>query len=95
MPVGSRLEPVQTHALRWILVDGSRVPRGAPVTPGMAALNWAVHPEEIGGVEIYTKSGQIPAEFLKWARGRPPCGAIAFWTRAKLRIPPAIKNDRQ
>ena len=47
-----------------------------------------MHADEIGGVEIYTTPGQVPAEFARFAVG-PPCAAIIFWTRERLGLPKA------
>jgi len=69
-----------------ILVDGFP-PGPAPTTPGYAMLDWIVHPEEIGGVEIYTTPGDVPGEFHRF--GGAPCAAIVFWTRERLGLPTA------
>jgi hypothetical protein len=68
-----------------ILVDGFP-PGTAPSALGQAVLDWIVHPDEIGGVEIYTTPGQVPPEFARFASG-PPCAAIVFWTREQLGLP--------
>jgi hypothetical protein len=52
-----------------------------PAIPGEAAMDWMIHPGEIGGVEIYTSSAKIPPEFARWG---PACAVIAFWTRESL-----------
>ena len=70
------------RCLPLILVDGFP-PGAAPTAPGAAALDWIVHPDEIGGVEIYTSPGQVPAEFARFAAAAP-CAAIVFWTRERL-----------
>ena len=70
--------------LPLILVDGFP-PGAAPPAPGRAALDWIIHPDEIGGIEIYTNPGQIPAEFSRFAVA--PCAAIVFWTRERLGLP--------
>ncbi|MGH7619493.1 MAG: carboxypeptidase-like regulatory domain-containing protein, partial [Gemmatimonadaceae bacterium] len=41
------------RCLPLILVDGFP-PGAAPAAPGQATLDWIMHPDEIGGVEIYT-----------------------------------------
>jgi hypothetical protein len=69
-----------------ILVDGFP-PGPAPTTPGHAMLDWIVHPDEIGGVEIYTSPGDVPGEFHRF--GGAPCAAIVFWTRERLGLPTA------
>jgi hypothetical protein len=86
-----------------IFVDGFPTGSGKsndtePAVPhmtGMPAVNWLVHPDEIGGVEIYTSPAQIPPEFAIWIK--PPvteaCGAILFWTREKLGLPKAPPTD--
>jgi hypothetical protein len=66
-----------------ILVDGFPA-RPVPTVPGEAAMDWLVHPDEIGGVEIYTNSAKIPPELARWGRG---CATIAFWTREALGLP--------
>ena len=70
--------------LPLILVDGFP-PGSAPPAPGKAALDWIIHPDEIGGVEIYTNPGQVPAAFARFATA--PCAAIVFWTRERLGLP--------
>lgn len=75
------------RCLPLILVDGFP-PGAAPAAPGQAALDWIMHPDEIGGVEIYTNPGQVPGEFARFAFG-PPCAAIVFWTRERLGLPKA------
>jgi Carboxypeptidase regulatory-like domain len=74
-----------------ILVDGFP-PGAAPPAPGEAALDWIVHPDEIGGVEIYTTPGQVPAEFARFSMA--PCAAIVFWTRERLGLPSAKPMQR-
>jgi hypothetical protein len=74
-----------------ILVDGFP-PGAAPEAPGRAALDWIVHPEEIGGVEIYTTPGQVPAEIARFAVA--PCAAIVFWTRERLGLPKPAPMQR-
>ncbi|MEO7454920.1 MAG: carboxypeptidase-like regulatory domain-containing protein [Gemmatimonadaceae bacterium] len=66
-----------------ILVDGFPAPP-VPTVPGEAAMDWLVHPDEIGGVEIYTNSGKTPPEIARWGR---TCATIAFWTRQALGLP--------
>ena len=64
--------------------------------PGRAGLDWLVHPEEIGGVEIYSNPAEIPARLANWpdATGQlRACGAIIFWTREKLGLPKATRAD--
>lgn len=78
--------------LPLILVDGFP-PGAAPATPGLAALDWIIHPDEIGGVEIYTTPDQVPAEFARFT-GAPPCAAIVFWTRDRLGLPKANPMPR-
>jgi hypothetical protein len=80
------------RCLPLILVDGFP-PGEAPTAPGQAVLDWIMHPDEIGGVEIYTTPGQVPAEFARWAYG-PPCAAIVFWTRERLGLPKASPMQR-
>ena len=70
-----------------ILVDGYP-PGQVPMAKGVAALNWMMHSDEIGGVEIYTNPAQVPSQFAIW--GNRSCGAIVFWTREKLGLPKAV-----
>lgn len=65
-----------------ILIDGFPT-HPVPVVPGEAAMDWLIHPDEIGGVEIYTNSAKIPAELGRWGG----CATIAFWTRDALGMP--------
>ena len=66
-----------------ILVDGFPA-SPVPTSPGDMAMDWLVHPDELGGVEIYTNSARIPPELARWGRA---CATIAFWTREALGIP--------
>ncbi len=74
-----------------VLIDGFP-PGPAPAAPGHAMLDWLIHPDEIGGVEIYSNPAQVPPEFARMAFG-PVCGAIAFWTRDRLRLPKATPRQ--
>ena len=65
-----------------IYVDGFPPPPAPPAVAGVASLNWMVHPEEIGGVEIYNSPAMVPAQFA--GGGMRTCGVIVFWTREKL-----------
>lgn len=71
-----------------ILVDGFPEPP-APQAPGTADVNWTMHPEEIGGVEIYNHSALVPIDFQRWMPHPNLCGAIVLWTRERLRLPRA------
>lgn len=64
-------------------VDGFPAPP-VPMIPGEAAMDWLIHPDEIGGVEIYTNSAKIPPELARWG---PACGIVVFWTRQALGLP--------
>jgi hypothetical protein len=70
-----------------IWVDGFKA-TPVPTVAGLAGLNWTLHPEGIGGVEIYNNPAMVPAQFVdpeELARnGRLTCGTIVFWTREKL-----------
>jgi hypothetical protein len=73
-----------------LIVDG--FPRslwGVPVARGIPSVNWVVHPEELGGVEIYNNSAEIPPQFKIWEDPKHRCGAIVFWTRESLGLPKA------
>ncbi len=72
-----------------VLIDGFPPGGTAPTVPGQAALDWLMHPDEIGGVEIYTTPAQLPAEIAKLSFGYQPCAAIVFWTRQRLGLPKA------
>ena len=76
-----------------ILLDGFPLrdlsPNSALAVPGEALLDWHMHPDEIGGVEIYTSPAQLPAEIARLSFGLPPCAAIVFWTRESLGLPKA------
>jgi hypothetical protein len=69
-----------------ILVDGFPA-RPVPTAPGEAAMDWLVHPDEIGGVEIYTNSAKTPPELARWGL---TCAVIAFWTRQALGLPKSV-----
>jgi hypothetical protein len=62
-----------------------------PTVRGVPSVNWAVLPEEIGGVEIYNNPAQVPPQFAIW--GNRTCGAIVFWTREKLGLPKAPRTN--
>jgi hypothetical protein len=76
-----------------ILLDGFPLrdlsPNSALAVPGEALLDWHMHPDEIGGVEIYTSTAQLPPEIARLSFGPPPCAAIVFWTRERLGLPKA------
>lgn len=46
-----------------------------------------MHPDEIGGVEIYATPAQRPAEIAKLSFGLQPSAAIVFWTQQRLGLP--------
>jgi hypothetical protein len=74
-----------------ILLDGFPIPDGSvPSVTGVPRLDWALHPDEIGGVEIYVNPAQVPAQFVE--PGGKPCGIIAFWTRERLAIAPKLQG---
>ncbi len=66
-----------------ILFDGFPA-QPVPAIPGEAAMDWLIHPDEIGGVEIYTNGARMPPELARWG---PACAAIVFWTREALGLP--------
>jgi hypothetical protein len=76
----------------FVLLDGFPIPAGStPSVAGLPTLDWALHPPEIGGVEIYVNPSQVPAQFATFkARTDPNCGVIVFWTRERLGIPPKV-----
>ena len=85
---GFGLIDVDHSCLPLVLLDGFPLrPGEAPRVPGEAELDWTVHPDEIGGVEIYTSPAQLPPEIARLSFGPPPCAAIVFWTRERLGIP--------
>jgi hypothetical protein len=75
-----------------LLLDGFPLRGGAPSVPGVPSLDWVLHPDEIGGVEIYANPAQVPARFASWGSG--DCGVIVFWTRERLGIPPIMQVAR-
>ena len=75
-----------------VLLDGFPLPP-APRMTGIASLDWIVHPDEIGGVEIYTNPGQVPAQFSLLRIGS--CGAILIWTREMMDLPNAPRGPRR
>jgi hypothetical protein len=78
----------QTYPCKpFVLVDGFP-PGPVPTIPGDTELDSIIHPDEIGGVEIYTNPASVPAELRRFAFG-PVCGAIVFWTRDGLHLPKA------
>jgi hypothetical protein len=75
------------------IVDG--FPRRLALVPaarGIPGVNWIVHPDELGGVEIYNNSAEIPPQFKIWEDPKSRCGAIVFWTREALGLPKAPKS---
>jgi hypothetical protein len=76
-----------------IILDGFRADKASIAhVSGRADLDWAMHPEEIGGVEIYNHPGLIPIEFQRWMPHPNVCGAIVLWTRERLGLPRASLN---
>ncbi len=51
----------------------------APEAAGLRDLNSMVMPGDIEGVEIYTSSLQVPAQFV--VGGASECGALVIWTK--------------
>lgn len=73
-----------------IIIDGFPANKIAVArVSGKADLDWAMHPDEIGGVEIYNHPGLIPIEFQRWMPQPNRCGAIILWTRERLGLPRA------
>jgi hypothetical protein len=75
-----------------LLLDGFPLRGGPPSVPGVPSLDWVLHPDEIGGVEIYANPAQVPARFTMWGKG--DCGVIVFWTRERLGIPSSMQVAR-
>lgn len=75
-----------------LLLDGFPLRGGAPSVPGVPSLDWVLHPDEVGGVEIYASPAQVPARFTMWGPG--DCGVIVFWTRERLGIPSNMQSAR-
>lgn len=71
-----------------LLLDGFPIRGGAPSVPGVPSLDWVLHPDEIGGVEIYANPAQVSPRFTNF--GPANCGVIVFWTRERLGIPPML-----
>lgn len=69
----------------FIFLDGFPI-QGA----SRLGLDWALHPGEIGGVELYVNPSQVPAQFRAFPGEDPKCGVIVFWTRDRLGIPPRV-----
>jgi hypothetical protein len=67
----------------FIFLDGFPIQGGSRL-----GLDWALHPEEIGGVEIYVNPSQVPAQFRGFPHELKDCGVVVFWTRDRLGIPP-------
>jgi hypothetical protein len=64
-----------------ILLDGFLANKASIAhVSGRADLDWAMHPDEIGGVEIYNHPSLIPIELQRWMPQPNNCGAIALWT---------------
>lgn len=66
-----------------ILFDGFPA-HPVPAIPGEAGMDWLIHPDEIGGVEIYTNGARVPPELARWG---PACAVIVLWTREALGLP--------
>ena len=43
-------------------------------------LNDAIHPSDIGGIEVYSSAARLPAQFRGVDAG---CGVILVWTRTR------------
>jgi dienelactone hydrolase len=72
----------------FLFLDGFPIPAGAaPRVTGVPALDWTLHPDEIGGVEIYVNPAQVPAQFRDFPSESPTCGVVVFWTRETLGVP--------
>jgi hypothetical protein len=78
----------------FVLLDGFPMPAGSPGVTGVPSLDWSLHPDEIGGVEIYVNPAQVPPQFATFKeRTDPDCGVVAFWTRERLGIPPKVQTS--
>ena len=75
-------------------LDGFPLPPSAPRVTGVPSLDWALHPDEIGGVEIYVNPSQVPAQFRSFRGEDKFCGVIVYWTREKLGIAPTLQKGR-
>lgn len=76
----------------FVLLDGFPVPAGPPSVTGVPSLDWSLHPDEIGGVEIYVNPSQVPPQFATFKeRTDPNCGVVVFWTRQRLGIPQKVQ----
>ena len=75
----------------FIFLDGFPMPSTPSVT-GVPSLDWALHPDEIGGVEIYVNPSQVPAQFRSFKGENRECGVVVFWTRERLGIPPKVQG---
>ena len=76
---GNRIESLGTRDLTrgcgsfTIFIDGHYIS-----TESSEELDWLVHPNEIAGIEVYPRPGQVPGRF-KIAQA--VCGVIAVWTK--------------
>ena len=78
----------------FVFLDGFPIPGGSvPRVTGVPSLDWALHPDEIGGVEIYVNPSQVPPQFRSFVGEDPECGVVVFWTRARLGIPPKLQTS--
>src|SRR5262249_13956115 len=68
-----------------LLLDGFK-PGPVPTVPGRTMLDWIVHPDEVGGIEVYNQPARMPPEVMLVA-GPEACGAIVIWTREKMGLP--------
>jgi hypothetical protein len=59
-----------------LFLNGGRMPKDLG-----GELDFLVRPEEIGGMEIYNSSSQVPAQFASF----DDCGVIVIWTRPPRR----------
>ena len=67
-----------------LFLDGFPAPQ-VPSVPGAEPINWLMHPDEIGGVEIYKTIAYIPPKLSVWIDSmQKRCGIIVFWTKAAL-----------
>jgi hypothetical protein len=56
---------------------------------GPGGPNFAAMPEEVFGIEVYTRRWDVP---LRYRDLHAKCGAIFIWTKPRLKRPPKGKS---
>lgn len=72
-----------------IVLDGMRLSSQSMGQDDPMSLDMLVRPDEVQGIEVYTRDTRVPAEYSSMSG----CGAIVVWTRPPLPRQPEPKQE--